>query len=120
MLKIDENLFSSVLLGTTSGNLILMDHHGNTTADISLTNQAIRQLIYSCKKFYPDAPDTSMFFRPRSVEHSNAHSFPFEDATKFVNDDYILACSLENGQILFLTHYDDLYPVTVNTDLQSQ
>ena len=49
----------SVILGTTSGQLIVMDHHGNTTEIYSLSTQSIRQLIYSCEKFYPEAPDTS-------------------------------------------------------------
>ncbi len=44
----------------------------------------------------------------------------FSDATKFVNDDYILACSLENGQVLFLNNYLDQSPITVDTDLQSK
>lgn len=41
------------------------------------------------------------------------------DAAKFVNDDYVLACSLENGQVLFLHGYHDPSPVTVDTNLQS-
>jgi hypothetical protein len=49
----------SVILGTTSGSLILMDHHGNTTDGFSLSTQSITQLIYSCNKFYPEAPDNS-------------------------------------------------------------
>jgi hypothetical protein len=36
-----------------------MDHHGNTTEILSLTTQSIKQLIYSCNKFYPEAPDNS-------------------------------------------------------------
>lgn len=43
----------------------------------------------------------------------------FLDATKFVNDDYVLACSLENGQVLFLTNYQDQSPISVNTELQN-
>jgi hypothetical protein len=49
----------SVILGTTAGGLILMDHHGNTTDGFSLSTQSITQLIYSCNKFYPGAPDNS-------------------------------------------------------------
>ncbi|CAF4521749.1 unnamed protein product [Rotaria sp. Silwood1] len=90
---------SHVILGTTAGQLIVMDHHGNTTEVLSLSTQSIRQLIYSCNKFYPDAPDNN--------------------ATKFINDDYILACSLENGQILFLNNYQDQSPISVDTDLQN-
>jgi hypothetical protein len=51
--------FFSVILGTTSGSVILMDHHGNTTDGFSLSTQSITQLIYSCNKFYPGAPDNS-------------------------------------------------------------
>ena len=51
--------FSSVILGTTTGQLIVMDHHGNTTESYSLSTQSIEQLIYSCDKFYPDATDNS-------------------------------------------------------------
>ena len=36
-----------------------MDHHGNTTEGFSLSTQSITQLIYSCNKFYPGAPDNS-------------------------------------------------------------
>ncbi|CAF0999897.1 unnamed protein product [Rotaria sordida] len=90
---------SHVILGTTAGQLIVMDHHGNTTEVHSLSTQSIRQLIYSCNKFYPEAPDNN--------------------ATKFINDDYILACSLENGQVLFLNNYHDPSPITVYTDLQN-
>ncbi|CAF2517964.1 unnamed protein product [Rotaria sp. Silwood2] len=90
---------SHVILGTTSGQLIVMDHHGNTTEVLSLSTQSIRQLIYSCNKFYPEAPDNN--------------------ATKFINDDYILACSLENGQVLFLNNYQDQSPISVDTDLQN-
>jgi len=56
------SLFFSVILGTTAGNLILMDHHGNTTDGFSLSTQSITQLIYSCNKFYPGAPDNSKFY----------------------------------------------------------
>ncbi len=42
------------------------------------------------------------------------------DATKFVNDDYILACSLENGQVLFLNNYQDQSPIIIDTNLQSK
>ena len=41
------------------------------------------------------------------------------DAPKFVNDDYVLACSLENGQVLFLQNYQDQSPIHVDTELQS-
>lgn len=51
--------FYSVILGTTAGQLIVMDHHGNTTEILSLTTHPIQQLIYSCNKFYPNAPDNS-------------------------------------------------------------
>jgi hypothetical protein len=37
-----------------------------------------------------------------------------------VNDDYVLACSLENGQVLFLTNYQDPSPITIDTNLQSK
>ncbi|UJR15873.1 hypothetical protein I4U23_002799 [Adineta vaga] len=90
---------SHVILGTTGGQLIVMDHHGNTTEVFSLTSQIIKQLIYSCNKFYSEAPDNN--------------------ATKFVNEDYILACSLDNGQVLFLTHYLDQSPIIVDTNLQN-
>jgi hypothetical protein len=50
---------SSVIIGTTSGQLVVMNHHGNTTEIISLSTKSIRQLIYSCNKFYPEAPDNS-------------------------------------------------------------
>ncbi|CAF3507506.1 unnamed protein product [Adineta steineri] len=90
---------SHVILGTTAGNLILMDHHGNTTEGFSLSTQSITQLMYSCNKFYPEAPDNN--------------------ATKFVNDDYILACSLDNGQVLFLNNYQDQSPISINTELQN-
>lgn len=43
----------------------------------------------------------------------------FLDASKFVNDDYVLACSLENGQVLFLHNYQDQSPIHVDTELQS-
>jgi hypothetical protein len=39
-----------------------MDHHGNTTDGFSLSTQSITQLIYSCNKFYPGAPDNSKFY----------------------------------------------------------
>jgi len=39
-----------------------MDHHGNTTEVCSLSTQIIKQLIYSCNKFYPEAPDNSKSF----------------------------------------------------------
>lgn len=42
------------------------------------------------------------------------------DAPKFVNDDYVLACSLENGQVLFLNNYQDQSPIHVDTELQSK
>ncbi|CAF1029359.1 unnamed protein product [Rotaria sp. Silwood1] len=90
---------SHVILGTTSGNLILMDHHGNTTDGFQLSTQSITQLLYSCNKFYPGAPDNN--------------------ALKFVNDDYILACSLDNGHILFLNNYQDQSPITVDTKLRN-
>ncbi|CAF1145603.1 unnamed protein product [Adineta ricciae] len=90
---------SHVILGTTAGNLILMDHHGNTTEGFSLSTQSIVQLVYSCNKFYPAAPDSN--------------------ARKFVNDDYVLACSLANGHVLFLNNYQDPSPISVNTKLQN-
>ncbi|CAF3471176.1 unnamed protein product [Rotaria socialis] len=90
---------SHVILGTTAGNLILMDHHGNTTDGFSLSTQSITQLLYSCNRFYPGAPDNN--------------------ASKFVNDDYVLACSLENGQVLFLNNYQDQSPISVDTELQN-
>lgn len=52
---------SHVILGTTTGSLILMDHHGNTTDGFSLSTQSITQLLYSCNRFYPEAPDNSKF-----------------------------------------------------------
>jgi hypothetical protein len=47
-------------------------------------------------------------------------SFAFVDATKFLNDDYVLACALDDGQVLFLNGYQDASPTRVNTDLQSK
>jgi predicted KAP-like P-loop ATPase len=40
------------------------------------------------------------------------------DATRFINDDYILACSFDNGQVLFMNSYQDQSPIIVNSDLQ--
>jgi hypothetical protein len=54
--------FFSVILGTTTGQVIAMDHHGNTIDMLTLSRQSIRQLMYSCSKFYADAPDTSKSF----------------------------------------------------------
>jgi hypothetical protein len=94
-----------------------MDHHGNTTDGFSLSTQSITQLIYSCNKFYPRAPDNSK---------SNLYTLIillilfFIDAPKFINDDYILACSLENGQVLFLNNYQDQSPIHVDTELHSK
>ncbi|CAF2467091.1 unnamed protein product [Rotaria sp. Silwood2] len=90
---------SHVILGTTAGNLILMDHHGNTTDGFQLSTQSITQLLYSCNKFYPEAPDNN--------------------ALKFVNDDYVLACSLDNGHVLFLNNYQDQSPISVDTELRN-
>ena len=42
------------------------------------------------------------------------------DARKFVNDDYVLACSLANGHVLFLNNYQDPSPISVDTELQSR
>ena len=59
----------------------------------------------------------------RSISLSlSLHSLPCHclDAPKFVNDDYILACSLENGQVLFLHNYQDQSPIHVDTELQSK
>jgi len=94
-----------------------MDHHGNTTDGFSLSTQSITQLIYSCNKFYPGAPDNSKFY---TSTYKSIYSFYSIDATKFVNDDYVLACSLENGQVLFLNNYQDQSPIHVNTELQSK
>ncbi|CAF4390086.1 unnamed protein product [Rotaria sp. Silwood2] len=91
--------FFSVILGTTAEQLIIMHHHGNTIEIISLSTQSIKQLIYSCNKFYPKAPDNN--------------------ATKFVNDDYMLVGSLENEQILFLNNYQDQSSIVVDTKLQN-
>ena len=44
----------------------------------------------------------------------------YSDATRFVNNDYILACSLENGQILFLHNHQDQVPIIIDTELQSK
>jgi hypothetical protein len=109
--------YFSVILGTTAGNLILMDHHGNTTEGFSLSTQSITQLIYSCNKFYPGAPDNSKSNRKNSI---SLLILLYIDATKFINDDYILACSLDNGQVLFLNNYQDQSPISVDTELQSK
>lgn len=94
-----------------------MDHHGNSIENSSLSTQSIEQLIYSCDKFYPDALDNSTIH----IIHSILFSFLFSsDAPKFVNDDYILACSLKNGQVLLLTNYHDQSPITIDTNLQSK
>ena len=92
-----------------------MDHHGNTADDLTVSTHPITQLLYSCKKFYPEAPDNSKCcLFPEDFDHCS----PL-DAAKFVNDDYVLACSLENGQVLFLHGYHDQSPVVVETHLQS-
>ncbi len=44
----------------------------------------------------------------------------YSDATRFVNNDYILACSLENGQILFLHNHQDQIPIIIDTELKSK
>lgn len=44
----------------------------------------------------------------------------FLDVPKFVNDDYVLACSLENGQVLFLNGYQDQSPISIDTELRSK
>lgn len=89
---------SLVLLGTTNGQIIVMDHHGNTTEIVTIASSRIRQLIYSCPKFYPDAPDTN--------------------ATRFVNDEHVLACSFDNGQVFILNHYQDASPLIIETGLK--
>lgn len=62
-LREDETIvLFSVIFGTTAGQLIVMDHHGNTTEVLTISRQSIRQLIYSCNKFYPEAPDNSKYF----------------------------------------------------------
>ena len=94
-----------------------MDHHGNTTDDVSVSTQPIRQLKYSCSKFYPNAPDNSNKYIYDITISGSLHVL---DATKFVNDDYILACSLDNGQIHFMYGYQDPTPIVVNTELQSK
>lgn len=109
---------SSVILGTTSGQLVIMDHHGNTTEICSVTTQSIRQLAYSCNKFYPEAPANSKEMIYSNFIHDEIYNFL--DATKFVNDDYILACSLENGEVLFLNNHHDQSPIIIDTDLQSK
>jgi hypothetical protein len=58
----NQTFVFSVILGTTGGQLIIMDHHGNTTEVCSLSTQIIKQLIYSCNKFYPEAPNNSKSF----------------------------------------------------------
>lgn len=95
-----------------------MDHHGNTTEDLSLCRQSITQMMYSCNKFYPDAPDTSNVIA--TVGSIGLSSFEFVDATKFLNDNYVLACALDDGQVLFLNSYQDASPTRVNTELQSK
>jgi hypothetical protein len=54
-------LCSSVIFGTTTGQLVVMDYHGNTIEVLNLSTQSIRQLVYSCDKFYPEAPDNSKY-----------------------------------------------------------
>jgi hypothetical protein len=51
----------SVIFGTTTGQLVVMDYHGNTIEVLNLSTQSIRQLVYSCDKFYPEAPDNSKY-----------------------------------------------------------
>ena len=93
-----------------------MDHHGNTTEVFFLSTRSICQLMYSCNKFYPNAPDNS---KSRRFVPSSSHERCL-DATRFVNDDYILACTLDNGQVLFLNNYQDQSPIVVETNLQSR
>jgi len=54
-----ETKYFSVVVGTTNGQLLVLDHHGNTQEILSITTEPIRQLMYSCQKFYPEAPDAS-------------------------------------------------------------
>ena len=51
------------------------------------------------------------------ASHSHVHCL---DAARFVNDEYILACALDNGQVLFLNSYQDQSPIVVETNLQSR
>lgn len=47
-----------------------MDHHGNTTEVVNIATGSIRQMLYSCHKFYPDAPDTSQCFNKLRLDRS--------------------------------------------------
>ncbi|CAF0806793.1 unnamed protein product [Didymodactylos carnosus] len=93
-----------VLLGTSDGGMILMDYRGNTTEVFSLSTYPITQLLYSCDKFYVNH---------RILETDQRR------VVKFVNEDYVLACSLKHGQVLFMTNYMDQAPTIVETGLQS-
>ena len=60
--QIEIIVLFSVIFGTTAGQIVVMDHHGNTTEILSISTQSIRQLSYSCNKFYPEAPDNSKYY----------------------------------------------------------
>ncbi|CAF1073647.1 unnamed protein product [Didymodactylos carnosus] len=93
-----------VLLGTSDGGVILMDYRGNTTEIFSFSTSSITQLLYSCDKFYV-----------------NYHVLEADQRrmVKFTNEDYVLACSLKSGQVMFMVNYMDQTAAIIETGLRS-
>ncbi|XP_065293855.1 tubby-related protein 4 [Dermacentor albipictus] len=104
-----------VLFGTSNGQILVNDMHGELVAQVTLNEDAaIVAMAWSCEKFKMEEADDDN--RTAAASSGDASSVPPAQAPE--SKISVLAVCFSNGAIHVMKNYDDISPTIINTGLK--
>ncbi|KAL3204712.1 hypothetical protein MRX96_011690 [Rhipicephalus microplus] len=105
-----------VLFGTSNGQILVNDMHGELVAQVTLNEDAaIVAMAWSCEKFKMEEADDDNS-RTAAASNGDASSVPPAQASESKLS--VLAVCFSNGAIHVMKNYDDISPTIINTGLK--
>ncbi|KAH7948204.1 hypothetical protein HPB52_019332 [Rhipicephalus sanguineus] len=105
-----------VLFGTSNGQILVNDMHGELVAQVTLNEDAaIVAMAWSCEKFKMEEADDENS-RTAAASNGDASSVPPAQAPESKLS--VLAVCFSNGAIHVMKNYDDISPTIINTGLK--
>ncbi|KAK8762209.1 hypothetical protein V5799_026524, partial [Amblyomma americanum] len=100
-----------VLFGTSNGQILVNDMHGELVAQVTLNEDAaIVAMAWSCEKFKMEEADDD-----RAASTGDASVPPAQAPESKLS---VLAVCFSNGAIHVMKNYDDISPTIINTGLK--